>query len=85
MSADSITALRIGRGITSNLREGQMYRALGAAAFRQLEKVRAPLRSAGADHRKPLLLGATRCILALRRCKARLDRVLEIECHGIGL
>jgi hypothetical protein len=43
------------------------------------------LRSAGGDHRKPFLLGATHCILALRRCKARFDRVSESERHGIGL
>jgi hypothetical protein len=41
------------------------------------------LRSAGGDHRKPFLLGS--CILALRSCKAGLDRVPERQRHGIGL
>jgi hypothetical protein len=43
------------------------------------------LRSAGGNHRKPFLLGATRCIFALRRCKAGLDRVPERQRHGVGL
>jgi hypothetical protein len=61
----------------------------GAPRSRQRSKRRCEtalrLCSAAGDHRQPLLLGATRRILALRGCKAGLDRVPERQCHGIGL